>query len=96
MPYQILDKDEQDDIIVSFILSQERDKFCHELNLARYGKILLSATEGEWKNKITQLRTDTSKRLNEVTSIIEASKTDMPSAERIVAALARLKAKEAK
>ena len=96
MPYQILDKDEQDDIIVSFMLSQERDQFCHEINLARYDKILLNETEGEWKNKVTKLRADTSQRLKEVMSIISASKANMPSAERIATALARIKAKETK
>ena len=34
--YQILSQDEQDDIVISFLHSQERDKFAHGLNLERY------------------------------------------------------------
>ena len=71
--YQILSQDEQDDIVISFLHSQGRDKFAHGLNLERYDTMLKSLPDGEWKNRISQLRVETSKRLAEVNSTIEAS-----------------------
>lgn len=94
--YTVLNQDEQDEIIVSFMLAQERDKFCHELNLQRYNTILKNTKEDEWKNKIGQIHADTTKRLVEVDSIIEATKPQMPPAARIEAAKQRLKTKDTK
>ena len=71
--YQILSQDEQDDIVISCLHSQERDKFAHGLNLERYDTMLKSLPDGEWENRISQLRVETSKRLAEVNSTIEAS-----------------------
>jgi len=92
--YQVLEQDEQDDIIVSFMLAQERDKFCHELNLTRYNKILAAAEEGAWKKRISHLKGETVMRLAEVDSIIEAAKSELPSPARLNAAKGRVKAKE--
>ena len=91
--YQVLSQDEQDDIVVSFMLSQERDKFCHELNLGRYDSMLPSLPDGEWKERVTQLRSETANRLVEVNSIIEASINKLPPAARLEAAKQRLQAK---
>ncbi|MBA7653876.1 hypothetical protein ES703_61739 [subsurface metagenome] len=91
--YQVLSQDEQDDIVVSFMLSQERDKFCHELNLGRYDSMLPSLPDGEWKARVTDLRSETANRLAEINSIIEASKKGMPPAARLEAAKLRLQAK---
>ena len=96
MAYLVLSQAEQDDIIVGFMLSQERDKFCHELDLARYNKLLQDVEEGEWKNRVAKLHDDTAKRLAEVNSIIEASLSDLPPLSRIEAAKLRLEANEAK
>ena len=88
--YQILSQEEQDDILVSFSLAQERDKFCHELNLARYTKMLVSSKEGKWRDTVLKLRQETTERLAEVNSIIEATQSQLPSPERIAAAKLRL------
>jgi len=88
--YQVLNQDEQDEIIVSFMLSQERDKFCHDLNLARYDAMLESLSDGKWKDRIVVLRAETLERLAEVNSIIQATKPQLPTAERIEAAKTRL------
>ncbi len=91
--YIVLGQDEMDDIIVSFTLEQERDKFCHELNLRRYKTMLMNIEEGEWKDRITQLYADTTKRLAEVNSIIKASQSQMPPPERVKAVKQRLATK---
>lgn len=93
--YLILGQDERDEIVVSFMLSQERDKFCHEINLERYNTMLVNLKEGEWKQRVAQLKADTEKRLAEVDSVIAATKPTMPPAARVTTALARIKAKEA-
>ena len=95
MEYQVLSQEEQDDIIVSFLLSQERDEFCHQLNLERYKQMLTVLPEGAWKSQVTKLRDETSKRLEEVKSISAATIAQLPPAERIETAKQRLKAKEA-
>ncbi len=91
MGYQILTEDEQDDIKVSFLRSQERDKYCHEINKERAATMLLTLPDGEVKAKITKFHADTISRLVEVDSIIAATLPQMPSQERIDAAIARLK-----
>ena len=96
MLYEILSQDEQDEIIVSFLLAQERDQFCHELNRTRYDAMLLTLPEGKWKEQITELRAETLSRLNEVNTIIEATKPQLPDAVRVNAAKDRIKAREAK
>ena len=88
--YQVLSQDEQDDTIVAFMLSQERDKFCHELNLQRYKNILNKAKKSEWASRIAGLHADTLKRLAEIDSIIEATRPQMPLAKRLEAAKQRL------
>ena len=91
--YQVLSQDEQDDIVVGFMLSQERDKFCHELNLGRYESMLPGLPDGEWKERVTQLRSETANRLVEVNSIIEASINKLPPPERLELARQRLQAR---
>ena len=95
MSYKILTQDEQDEIIVSFLHAQERDEFCHQLNLARFDQMLSSLPEGKYKERITQLRNETNERLNEVTSIIAATQAQIPPKERVDAATARIAAKKA-
>ena len=94
MPYQILTEDEQDDIMVGFLRSQERDSFAHEWNKARYEAMLSTLEDGDFKVRITKLHAETAARLAEVNSIIEATLPQMPTAGRIKAALARLNAAE--
>ena len=90
MDYQVLSQDEQDDIIVSFMLSQERDKYCHSLNLERYTEMLKTLEAGPWRDRVTKLKDDTVSRLAEVDSIIAVTTPQMPPAERLAAAIARL------
>ena len=92
--YQILTDDEKDEITVAFMEAQERDKFCHELNMERYDDILTSLPEGDFRKKITNLRTETQSRLDEVNPIIVSTQKQMPDAARVTAAQARLKAKQ--
>ena len=96
MKDEVLSEDEKDDIIVAFMLSQERDKYCHELNKARYEAMLKTLEDGDWKNRVAKLREETLKRLEEVNSIIEATKPQLPPPRRISAARQRLLAKESK
>ncbi|KKK67672.1 hypothetical protein LCGC14_2951740 [marine sediment metagenome] len=90
MDYQILTENEQDNIKVSFLLSQERDAYCHGLNLERYDAMLETLDDGDWKLRVTKLRAETAGRLAEVSSIITATLPQMPSSQRIQAAKLRL------
>ena len=88
--YLVLGEDEQDDIVVSFMLAQERDKYCHELNIARYEAMLAKLGPGQWRDRISKLRDESTQRLSEVNSIIEESKIQMPPKARIDAAKIRI------
>ena len=94
MQYEVLSQEDQDDIIVAFMLAQERDEFCHSINLERFDKILQDLPEGPWRDRITQLRDETKQRLIEVRSIIEATKGQLPPTPRLQAAISRIRAKE--
>ena len=95
MSYEILTQGEQDEIVVEYLHAQERDEFCHQLNLARFNQMLSSLPEGKFKERIAQLRNDTNERLNEVTGIKNATVAQLPSKERVDAAIGRIAAKEA-
>lgn len=90
--YQILSQNTQDDIIVSFMLSQEKDRFCHELNIQRYKTMLKTLPMGTWRNQIEKLLNETESRLAETNSIIKASSQQLPGSERIQLAIIRLEA----
>ncbi|MBA7484016.1 hypothetical protein ES707_19535 [subsurface metagenome] len=90
--YQVLTQDEKDDIIVSFMRGQERDKYCHELNLARYTEMLKTLEPGKWRDRVSKLKDDTVSRLVEVDSTIAATAAQMPPAGRVTAAKQRLEA----
>lgn len=87
---RILSDEEKDNIIVEFMESQERDLYCLELNEERYAKMLKTLPPGKWKDRITQLHAETVERKTEVESIIAATAGQLPTAERIAAAKARL------
>ena len=96
MVYDVLSQEEQDEIVVSFMLAQERDQFCHNLNRTRYELMLTTLAEGKWKQRVAELRAETLSRLGEVDSIIAATKPQLPDVARVAAAKARIKAKEAR
>ncbi|HUV56508.1 MAG TPA: hypothetical protein VMV84_04675 [Dehalococcoidales bacterium] len=93
--YNVLSQEEQDEIIVSFMQAQERDDFCHQLNLSRYETMLKTLPEGDWKSRVAKLRAETVQRLAEVRSIIAATEPQLPSAERLAVAKNRLLVKNA-
>jgi len=92
MSYLILTQDEKDDTIVAFMLSQERDKHCHEINLERYTSMIKTLKVGGLKTKYTKPQSETASRLEEVNIIISATLSQMPKQARIDAAVARLTA----
>lgn len=93
--FTLIDDKEKDDLIVGFMLAQERDKLSHFLNRERYDSILETGDlDDEWRTQITKLRDETVKRLKQVESIITATKPQMPSETRITAARNRLLVKE--
>lgn len=92
--FTLLSQDEQDDLVMSFMLAQERDQFAHELNQARYDAMLATIPDGAWKQRIKELRDQTAARLEEVNSIVEATKPQLPPQARRGAAMRRLKEKE--
>ena len=94
MPYECINTDEQDDIIVGFLRSQEKDEYCHSTNLARFNDMLVGLPAGRFKDRITQLRDDTQERLNEVQAIIASTMSQLPDQTRIDASLGRIRARE--
>lgn len=92
--YVVLDQDERDEIIVSYLKAQERDLFCHRINLERYNEMLKTLPEGKFKSHINDLRLQTLEKLSEVESIINATKRQLPPLERINTALMRINQKE--
>lgn len=94
--YQVLTQDEQDEIMVSFIHGQERDLYCHMLSQERYREMLRTLPEGDWRKHIAKMEKEVTDRLAQVQSIIDATTPQLPSAEWIAAAKARLAEKAAK
>ena len=93
MAYMLLNSDEQDDTLVLFMASQERDQFTHTINKARYEAMLLTLSPGPFRDRIQTLLDETNQRLAEVKAIIAATVPQMPSAPKIATSLTRLKAK---
>ena len=90
MEFRFLNQEERDEIIVEFFKAQERDAFCHMINLQRFDDMLRKLPPGKWRDTIQTLRDQTQERLNEILSIIEATIPQLPPQERIQAALERL------
>ena len=95
MAYLVLTQDEQDDIMVAFMLAQERDQFTHGVNRQRYEAMLLTLNAGPFRDRINQLLSETNSRIVEVDAIVQHSFSQMPPSVRIAAAVARLKARGA-
>lgn len=88
--YKCLTQEERDEIVVAFLQAQERDKFCHELNLERYDDMLTVLPGGKWRERVTRLRAETEGRLAEVDSIITGTEKQLPDEARMQAARERL------
>ena len=95
MDYDLISQEEQDDMLVQTLKSQQMDHFVHTLNAARYRSIIASAADGAWKGRITGLLEETESRIGEVESIVDALLPQMPPEGRKAAARARIKAAEA-
>ena len=92
MEYKVLTQDEIDDIEVNFLLTQERDHYCHTSSLTRLKSMLASLPDGEVKKHYQQLHDDTTSRLAEVSGIITASQARIPTKERMNASITRIRA----
>ena len=92
MEYKALSQKEKNKIVVEFLLAQERDHFCHTINLDRYNGILADPTlgEGEFKAKILELKRDTETRIAEVERIIANTVGQLPSQPEIDAIIAEI------
>ena len=91
--YRVLSQDKCDETVVSFYHEQENTHYCHMLNKERYESILrLKCLNDGFHQRIATLLGETKQRLEEVEIILMATKMQLPSEERIEAALARLKA----
>ena len=88
--YRLLTQEEQDEIIAVYLKAQERDLFTHKLNLQRFEAMLPSLPNGEFKQRIQQLRNETIERIAEVEAIIEKTLPQAPPVERMQAAIARV------
>jgi len=100
--YKLLTDDDKDEIMAQFLLAQERDIYCHEVNVVRFEKMIAKLKErddfDEIKNKqfyklLERNTSDTKDRIVEIEAIIECSDKDMPSIERMKKAMERVKAK---
>jgi hypothetical protein len=94
--YHILSEDEKDDMIASTLLSQERDDFSHATNIDRYEEMLKDPNmPAKFRSRVEELLSETRNRLAEVRTIENALEKELPAANRLNAAVARLHAKEA-
>lgn len=94
--YKVLTEEERDDIVVEFLLAQERDAYTHSVNIARFDTMLESLPDGAWKTRIQNLRDEAGQRLEEVSSIITATEDQLPPVVRLNAAKSRLSEKQQK
>jgi len=94
--YDLMSQDEKDDVIVGFMRAQEQDLYCLRVNLDRY-TIMLTADfkDAEWRRQIAELLAQTTTRMIQVESIVQATTQQMPSKERVDASMQRLRAREA-
>lgn len=94
MAYQVLTKDQQDEILVQFLEAQERDHFCHTINAERYQNILSANPPKVFADRIQGLLNETNTRLVEVEHIITQTNAQIVSQNvDIAAALTRIAAK---
>jgi len=90
-PFKVISADEQDDIVVGFMLAQERDVFCHDLNQTRYTALLTTLPAGPFREKIQGLLDSTIARKAEVEAIIAETDKQLPSVGRMNASILRVK-----
>ncbi len=91
--YFILSQNRADDTIVEYYYVQEYDYRVLQNNKERYEFMLQTLPEGNFRNRTTELLAETNVRLSEVGPIITATKAQLPSQERIDAALIRIEAR---
>jgi hypothetical protein len=94
--YKFMTQDEQDDLLVQMMASQERDLHSHTTNLDRFKAIMDQlAADSPLRAKYQMLIDQTTSRIEEVSAIIAATEPTLPPQARIDAAKMRLKAKGA-
>lgn len=95
--FKVLSQDEQDDIVVEFLLAQERDLFCHQLNAERFTNMDIEAIKDQkLKSHMGQMVSDTDSRIEQVQGIVDATQRQLPPKNRLDAAIARVRAKQNK
>lgn len=93
MAYQTIDDDDQDEALIAFVVSQERDHHSHTLNKQRYEAMLITLPDGPFKTRVLELLTQTNSRLSDIDAILAATAPQMPPPARVAASVARMKAK---
>ncbi len=92
VPITIVDDDEQDDLLAETLLAQETDLVTHRMNLVRFDTMLSNGI-ANGRPYIVMLSLQTLDRIATVTATIEALTPQLPSAGRLTAAVARVKAR---
>lgn len=93
VPITVVDDDEQDDLLASTFLGQERDLVMHRLNLERFETMLNSPGASD-RAYIVMLTLQTLDRIDSTTRTIEALTPQLPSQSRLEEAIVRIKARE--
>lgn len=94
-PFQALEQDEQDDMLVQTLIAQERDLFAFSVNAERFTELLkILPSDCSLAKKLKKQLPQTLERINEVEAIILSLEQQLPSKERIEKAKVRLKEKE--
>ena len=75
MNYKVITEVDKKKIMDDFLRAQEMDLFCHTINAERYSKMLQDPkmSEGEFKEKIKRLLSETEERIKETELIISNS-----------------------
>ena len=69
--YQALSVEDQEEILVNYLLAQERDHYCHTVNCERFQEMLKTmAADDPFRPRIEQLCAETISRLAEVDAIL--------------------------
>lgn len=94
MEYLTLTEDEQHEMLVQTLASQERDHWMHTVNAERFEAILLDSTlTPHFRTRIVELLKQTRDRIHEVTQILEKLQPQLPPKEKILEVQQRLTAK---
>lgn len=93
MKYTQLSQDEQDDYIAEAMRGRELEHFTRSVNVANYDAMLPTLQDGDWKQRIQQMRLEEIAALAHEDEVHAALSAQLPDPVRLAAAQSRVTAK---